>query len=348
MSRRLIVARMYRLCQVPIAVLVVGIGLLSATVAHADGPRFSLLPATTDPAVPVTRSQVILSGQPGQALQAAVQVQNTGSTPGTVRLYAVDATTEQASGEVFRNEEDPRKDVGAWVTIGTTKLTLNAGESRNVPLTIAVPASPRPGQHRGGIVAADTVVKTSQSLGAATVNFKTVTIMPVEVDLPGPVVEKMMVTGVKAEGVPGQQSLTLGMRNDGTGIVAPVGTLTVKNTQGQQVQNIPLKLRNFLPDTAIDYSVPMQTLGAGEYDATVTLTYGQSGETRSTQHFTITPAQVQQVLAPTVAAAAPAAVAPSAQPTTLAPWILLAIGAGIMLLVLLPIGAFALGRSRPR
>jgi hypothetical protein len=93
----------------------------------------------------------------------------------------------------------------------------------------------------------------------------------------------------------------------------------------------------------------MQTLGAGEYDATVALTYGQSGATNNTLHFTITSAQAQQVIAPTAAPeTAPVAAAPSTQPTTVSPWIFLAIGAGVMLLVLLPIGAFALGRSRRR
>lgn len=343
-------ARTCRSLKIPIVVLCIcGIGLCATTVAQADGPRFSLQPATSDPAIPATRSQIIVKGQPGQTLPAAVLVQNTGSTPGTVRLYAVDATTEQASGEVFRNAADPRTDVGAWITIGTKELTLNAGETRSVPFTIAVPVSPRLGQHRGGIAAEDIVVKTNQPLGAATVNFKTVTIIPVEVDLPGPVVEKMMVTGVKSEGAPGQQTLIVGMRNDGTAIVAPVGTLMVKNSQGQQVQNIPLALRNILPDTAIDYSVPTQTLSAGEYDATVTLTYGQGGETHNTLHFTITTAQVQQVLAPTVGPqAAPAAATSNTGSNTIAPWIYLAIGAGVMSLVLLPIGAFALGRSRRR
>jgi hypothetical protein len=341
------------------------LGLFGSAVA-ADGPRFSLQPY--DPAVSASSSYTILDGQPGAIIQSAVKVQNQGTAPGTVRLYPVDATTGQTSGAVYLAEADPRTDVGAWIAIDGAPLTLNPGESRTVPFTVTVPASPRPGQHLGGIVAEDTQVKTAAVTNDATANIKTRTVMAVQVNLPGPTVEKLAVTGVTGGGESGRQQLLLGLRNDGTTMVAPTGTLVVMNAGGQEVQHLPLTLDKILPGTAIQYPVAVQTkaLDAGEYQASVTLTYGQSGETRDTAPFTITPAQIAQVFptGPQAAATIPAtlvapgsradiASAPSnpaapqpAARTAVAPWLLIVGGIGGVLLLGLVGGGILLGRGK--
>jgi hypothetical protein len=318
--------------------------------------------------VSASSSYTILDGQPGAVIQSAVKVQNQGTAPGTVRLYPVDATTGQTSGAVYLAEADPRTDVGAWIAIDGAPLTLNPGESRTVPFTVTVPASPRPGQHLGGIVAEDTQVKTAAVTNDATANIKTRTVMAVQVNLPGPTVEKLAVTGVTGGGESGRQQLLLGLRNEGTTMVAPTGTLVVMNAGGQEVQHLPLTLDKILPGTAIQYPVAVQTtaLDAGQYQASVTLTYGQSGATRYTAPLTITPAQVAQAFptgsqaatipATLVAPGARAGTAPApgtppgTQPAaraSVAPWLLIAggIGAGMLLLALVG-GGFVLGRRK--
>jgi hypothetical protein len=344
------------------------LGIASTGVA-ADGPTFSLQPTTSDPAVPASQSYFILDAQPGQTTGRAVRVQNRGAAVGTVHLYPVDGTTGQNSGAVYLSETDPRADVGAWIAIDGTAYTLNPGESRDVPFTVTVPSSPRAGQHLGGIVAEDTALKTNGVRGGgASATIKTQTIMAVQVTVPGPTVEHLAVTGVTAGGDAGRQLLLLGLRNEGTTMVAPTGTLVVTNAQGAEVQNLPLKLDKVLPATAIQYPVAVQTkaLDAGEYQASVTLTYGQSGETRDTAPFTITPAQIAQVFPTGRQAAAtipatlvapgsradiasapsnPAAPQPAAR-TAVAPWLLIVGGIGGVLLLGLVGGGILLGRGK--
>src|SRR6266705_1828981 len=130
-------------------------GVLGSSIAHADGGQanFSLQPVLYDPANPLTQSYFIFDSKPGIVVKSRVRVTNTGTATGSVSLYPVDATTGQTSGAVYLNQDDPRKDVGAWTTLGAQQLTLAAGQSQIVSFQVTIPSTVRPGQHLGGIVA---------------------------------------------------------------------------------------------------------------------------------------------------------------------------------------------------
>jgi hypothetical protein len=206
-------------------------------------------------------------------------VQNQGTAAGTVRLYPVDATTGQTSGAVYLAEADPRADVGAWTAVDGTPFTLNPGESRIVPVTITVPASPRSGQHLGG-----TVAEGAQTSGGTQVTIKTLTIMAVLMNLPAPFVERMTVPGIAPGGDQANPRLLLGLRNDGTMLLKPTGSITLSDTQGQRALQLPLALDTFVPQTQITYplAIPPGTLPVGDYSATVILDYGNNQQTSRT------------------------------------------------------------------
>lgn len=147
-----------------------------------------------------------------------MRVTNSGAAAGTVRLYGVDATTGRTSGAVYRSRQDERKDVGSWLTLGSDELTLQAGENRVVPVTVQVPASVRPGQHLGGIVAENTAVQQATGGGAVQVNIQNLAVMAVQVNLiGGAAVEQIDASGVKAQGGGGYQALAVALRNSGKG-----------------------------------------------------------------------------------------------------------------------------------
>src|SRR5258708_7339260 len=121
-------------------------GILSSSIAHADGgqPNFAVQPVLYDPSNPVTRSYFVFESNPGVVVKSNVRVTNTGTARGSAILYPVDATTGQTSGAVYLNQGDPRKDVGAWITLGTSQLTLNPGQSQIVSFQVTIPSSVRP------------------------------------------------------------------------------------------------------------------------------------------------------------------------------------------------------------
>jgi WxL Interacting Protein, host binding domain/WxL Interacting Protein, peptidoglycan binding domain len=283
-------------------VIALGVSLEAAlgfSIAHADGGQanFGLQPVLYDPSNPLTESYFIFDSKPGIVIKSSVRVTNTGTARGSASLYPVDATTGQTSGAVYLNQNDPRKDVGAWMTIGALQVTLNPGQSQVVSFQVTVPTTVRPGQHLGGIVAENlTQSSSSQKNSAIQIKVRNLTIIAVQVNLPGTAVEQMAGTGVQAGGQNGYQQLLLGLSNTGTVMLKPSGTLQVANAQGQVVKNISLKLDTFLPQTAINYPVAItgQALGSGDYQATLTLTYGHGQTLHYTTKFTITQQQITQ------------------------------------------------------
>jgi hypothetical protein len=274
-------------------------GALGASIAHAAGGTavFGLQPVFYDPTIPITRSYFIFAAHPGEVIHSEVRVSNTGTVVGTVSLYGVDATTGQTSGTVFRARQDPQTDVGAWLALGVPQVTLAPGQSQIVPFQIAIPPQVRPGQHVGGIVAQDMAIQRGPNKGALQINIQHLTIVAVQINLPGAIVDQLEVTGIEPGGAIGYQTLLVGLRNSGTTMLKPFGTLQVTDAHGHLLQNLALKLDTFLPQTTIDYPVFLQghALSAGQYQATLTLTYGHHHMLFYRAAFTIAPAQIAQV-----------------------------------------------------
>lgn len=270
--------------------------------AHAAGgtANFSLQPAVYDPTNPVTRSYFVLNLNPGATKALTFRVTNTGTAAGVVHLYAVDATTGQNSGVVFRAHNEPRKDVGSWITLNTSQLTLAAGQSQTLSFTVAVPTNARPEQHVGGIIAEGGDAQQSNTKnGHFQINIYHQFAMAVQVNLPGPAIEQLVASGVQSGGANGYQTLLTKLSNTGTVMVKGNGSLRVIDTHGTLLQNLPISLDTFLPDTSINYPVTVQkkALTAGDYQVSLHLNYGHGKTLDYTTKLTITQDQVAQAFA---------------------------------------------------
>jgi hypothetical protein len=304
--------RLPRILLVAAALLLFGV--LPPAVGAADGASFSIRPVRYDPARPATQSYFIYDVAPGQTIEDEVWISNTGGAVGTVRLYGVDGATGRTSGAVYLSAADPRNAVGAWIALAEGELTLQPGEGRAVRFSVVVPSTAAAGQHLGGLVAEDVAVRQGAANGALQINLQTRSVVAVQVNLPGPQVEQITALGVAAGGEQGYQQLILKLRNDGTMMVKPTGTLVVTGAGGNEVQRIAVKLDTFLPRTEIAYPVLVerQALAAGTYRASLSLAYGTGGATRFEQDFAITDAQVAQVFQAPAPLAAPSTAAQAA------------------------------------
>jgi hypothetical protein len=291
-------------------------GLSVTAVFAADGANFSLKMVSSQ-AAPQNQSYYILQGQSGAKLENSIWVINSGTTAGTVRLYAVDMATGQTGGSVFLMYDDPREVTGSWITLAASELTLAAGESREVPFSVTIPADARAGQHLGGIVAEtvalEEVVNVNNDAESASFQVKVQSrnAMAVQVNLPGAVMEQIDVMGIAAGGQGGYQTLAIGMSNSGNVMLKPTGRLLVSDDAGTQVQDLQFSMDTFLPETAVDFPlfVENQALPTGEYLADLTLQYGENQESTHQLSFTITEAQVDKAFEGREALEAPASAA---------------------------------------
>lgn len=278
-------------------------------VAKAAGPTFALKPAS-----PAKLGYFVFSGKPGTTVHGKVEVINVGSKAGTTSLYAVDATTGATSGAVYRSKGEARRGVGTWVKLGSRTLELGPGESRVVPFSVRVPSGAKPGQHLGGIVAQRfTKVAGNQAAPGGKqqngfkVKIQALSVLAVQVNLPGPQRVKMTLTGIKVGSQPGHQSLLLGIGNPGNVLLKGKGSLKVVNRSGRRVQNQSFNLDTFVPKSHIDFPVYIQgkALAPGRYRGTITVNYRGRSLTR-TYPFTITAADERQVFGSQASGSAPA------------------------------------------
>ena len=313
----------------------------AATRATPAGASFAVDALTASP----REAFYHFSAQPGSTVDAQIRIVNTSAGEGTARLYAVDATTGQTSGAVYRSEREPRADVGAWTLLGSGTVRLAAGESRVLPFRVRVPLGVRPGEHLGGIVVEDAagVAPTAVKRRGASfaIRVRTLLVTAVQVDVPGPRFERLDMTGLKTGGNASYPTLLLGIRNAGNVMSRPTGRLSLRDARGRPIVDAVLRLDTLVPGSSIDYPVPAPRLRPGRYTGVGVLRFHGRVE-RRTFGLNVSAAGDAQVYG-SRAAAAPAA-GGSSDGGSADPLVLVAAGSGLLLL---GFGAAVLVLRRP-
>ncbi|MEM7331898.1 MAG: hypothetical protein AAF490_07390 [Chloroflexota bacterium] len=227
-----------------------------------------------------------LDGDFGSQLEGQMYIVNRGDEVGTVDLYAVDAATGDTGGTVLKMRGDTKAGAGNWIELERRQLTLGPGEGKFVSFAVRVPNGVRGGTHLGGIVmepAKETVgvVDNSGNEISFKVDIQTRTAVAVQVNLPGTAVEQLDVVNTSLGGHDSQQILYLNLRNSGTELLRPSGSLYVIDSAGDRVQSIRFQIDTFLPESEIEYPVYIESeaLAAGNYTADLSIRYGESRQT---------------------------------------------------------------------
>ena len=273
-----------------------------------------------------------------QSVTGAVIVSNTGNEAGVVKLYAVDGTTGRTTGTVYETSTPPRKQ-GTWVTLADSTLKLPAGTHEQVPFTVHVPAGQAPGQWVAGIVAETTHQSapiTTKHKASVHINVRNLTIIAVQVNVPGHQTAAFHIGNVTTGGQNGFQQVYVHIANTGSLLRKPTGQVVIAKT-GSVVETLPFRMDTFLPKTAIDYPLLLRkALSPGSYQARITLSYpNQSNVTQTvtaTPSFSVSKTDVTKVFksaAPTQQAAKA-----SGGSSSSTPWLLVAI-----LVAILAVGA---------
>jgi hypothetical protein len=253
-----------------LALVVLTLLLLPAAAFAEDGvAAFAVRPARYDPERIETRSYFVYDAVGGQLITDQVRVINTSDQPGLVRLYAVDAATGQNSGPVYLPATAERNKAGAWMTLATRELLLEAGEERLVEFVVRVPSDARTGDHLGGIVAEGATITRQADGSNFAVNLQVRNVVAVHLIVPGQRVDQLRITGIVPTVQQGMQTLVIGLHNQGTHMVKGAGKLTISDAAGAQLAAAPVQLDSILPGDQLNFPVivPGRALAAGVYHA---------------------------------------------------------------------------------
>lgn len=109
-------------------------------------------PANPDPNNPRTQSIFIYTLDRGASKQDQVLISNNTTKKQTIELYPVDGVVTNTGAYTCRQQSEPRQDLGDWIKLTSSKVTLNAGQSKKVNFTVTMPKMADVGEHDACLV----------------------------------------------------------------------------------------------------------------------------------------------------------------------------------------------------
>jgi hypothetical protein len=109
-------------------------------------------PASPDPKNPRTESIFIHTIKPSETQSDTLLVANNTNDKQTIQLYAVDGTTTNTGSFTCRQRSETPTDIGSWIKLDTSSVTLEANTQTKVNFTITASDHADAGEHTGCIV----------------------------------------------------------------------------------------------------------------------------------------------------------------------------------------------------
>lgn len=239
---------------------------------------FRLYPDRTPP-----EAYFVYEATPGMVIQDTVLAVNPSSEPVYLSLYPADAATAANGGiAIATNLGETPTGTGSWLQLTASEVTIEPSENPDqatahpVPFTLTIPDQIAPGEYAALIVAqpAD-ALNTEEQTGPVGVRFIPRTATRVLVTIAGPIKPNLEISALRAETNGDQQMIIADLQNMGNaGIPQTEGSLTIRETEGTLIQEIPVRLGYFLANDTLLQRINIDpALNAREYDVTLALTY---------------------------------------------------------------------------
>src|SRR3989344_4925301 len=165
-------------------------------------------PAHPDPNVQDSDSWFIYTLDLGESKDDALLVSNTTEEEQTVKLYAVDSVASNQGNFALEAEDAARVGIGSWIALSETLLTLQPGESREVPFTITIPQTADVGEHSGGIIIQKADKNQVEGTGASIVTRIGIRVYET---VPGTIVRQLAITDFTVERAADTQAFTISL-----------------------------------------------------------------------------------------------------------------------------------------
>lgn len=195
-----------------VGVLVLAFAVFTGSAFAIEYGGFGGRPAYPRADNPRTESIFVHTLEPGQVQVEGILMVNNSAERKTILVYATDSTPSTGGAFACEQAGQEKNDVGAWITLENSEVTLEPGEGGIIPFTIAVPQNASVGEHNGCIVTQEKKESTGEEAGIS-LSFRTG--LRVAITIPGELIRELEIAG-----------LVVTQRADGSFIINP----QVRNT----------------------------------------------------------------------------------------------------------------------
>lgn len=222
------------------------------------------------------RSYFSYDASPGEYVEDVVRIVNHADADLTLALYGTDAFTDTASGGfgLLATAERP-DDVGAWVTMGVSEVTVPARSSVDVPFLISVPANATPGDHAGGVVTSYVTAVNTET--GEKVDFDARIAVRIYLNVRGAIAPALIPDDIRtsfeldASQLTGTLRVNYALANTGNVRLGAEETVAVRGPFGNEIDAASAKIDEVLADGSVEREFVFEGVPAAGF-ATVDVT----------------------------------------------------------------------------
>lgn len=200
-----------------------------------------------NPALTISPVKTTISVNPGEKKQFSVVVKNDAGKTAAPGVYYANFTNRDESGTPELVTEPIPYGGSAWL-YSVKSVSIGAGKSATVPITVTVPADAKAGTYYALVRFADSPSAT-ESLQASVASLVFINV--------GQITQKVEIAEFKADG----NSFVARVKNVGTGFTVPSVKIELFDTKGQVVDTIDAnpKTGGIITGTVRNYSQPLSS-----------------------------------------------------------------------------------------
>jgi hypothetical protein len=182
-------------------------------VAAIEYGGFGARPAFPIEGNPRTESVFIHTLEPNDVKEDGVLVVNNTTETKTILVYSVDSTPSTDGGFACKQFSQAKNDVGSWISLEKSEVTVEANKNELIPFKIRVPSNAAAGEHNGCIITQEKLEKSDLKSGVS-LSFRTG--LRVAITIPGEINRQLQVTDFSVNSKDdGKFSMQLRVRNPG-------------------------------------------------------------------------------------------------------------------------------------
>ncbi|MBU3964998.1 DUF916 domain-containing protein [Patescibacteria group bacterium] len=240
----------------------------------------------------LTKSWFIYTLEPSEVKEAKVNVVNQSEQSVEVKIYPVDAVTTKDGAFAPQSEDREKIDVGAWINMPVSELSLKPNETKAVDFTIKVPENAEVGDHMGAIIVQSkeapeaekgTVMKVVSRVGAR-----------IYLTVPGEIIKELEFKDFNWKMEESQVVFYLTLANKGNVRIAPKGEIEIQDESGNAVDKIKITEREVFPKDTIVLPTKWEKTTVGKFIALAAVNYGTEKNLTKKLSFEVESAQKHQ------------------------------------------------------